>query len=488
MRHGFEDGPPLSLSSSSRARVFSSCAASSSSSSVSAGDGGGNDAEETKEEEKLAKRVLRFVLPSLATVLSAPLLSLTDTAFVGRCARDAASSSVSLAALSQSTILCDYAPLLASFVSTAALNIVAELVARGDDEGAASATATALRLALAIGLGVAVVIFFFPQHVLRAQGVHGNVLDEAIAYCRWRALGTPLATCSAAACAALAARKDTFVPFIGVFVGALANLWLDWLAVGRGGWGVAGAAAATTASQVLGALVVIGVAGQRGHVGRASWTHARSIVRFAAPVIFVTTSVLSIFTALIVVAQRMGVVTSAAHRILGSLFSITSLTGDPLMQAVQTFLPVYLLEKNSAGARGLLVLCLSIGGAFSVVGGSLCLGIALFLPSLFTTSSACIAAIRAVLPFFTTAMVLVVPTKVLYGASIAAGDLSFLTSLVVIGTGVFMCQLLYLLKAGLGYSSLWLVLSSYYFIAFVTLSARLTAKIGGGLSVKVTSP
>ena len=447
-------------------------------------DIGDNEDEErvrtSSDETQLAKRVLRFVLPSLATVLSAPLLSLTDTAFVGRCAPDAAASSFALAALSQATILCDYVPLISTFVSTAALNITADLLARGDEDGAIAATATALLLATVIGMCIAAIIFVYPKQILALQGVEADVLEKAVEYSRWRALGTPFASCTAAACAALAARKDTLLPFIGVLVGGIVNVVLDWLAVARGGWGVGGAAAATAAAQVVSALIVIGSAAKRKYIGkRVVLEHARSIMRFCAPVIFVTTSVLSIFSSLIIVAQQMGVITSAAHRVLGSLFGITSLAGDPLMQAVQTFLPASLLEKDDRGTQKLLMLCLSIGAVFSAVGGLCVFCIAYFVPSLFTTNSSCIAMIRSVLPCFSLAIALVVPSKVLYGAALAANDLKFLTYLIVIGTIVVFGQLLYLIRAGLGYGALWLVLSSYYFVAIVALTARLSTKIRG---------
>ena len=400
--------------------------------------------------------IVRFVLPSLATVLSAPLLSLTDTAFVGRCAASAEASSTSLAALSQATVLADYLPLLATFTATAALNLVARHLARGDEEAAVGAASCAVGTAAALGAGIALVICCLPAQILAAQGVRGGVLGEAVTYCRWRALGVPLSSVTAAACASLAARKDTVVPLVGVLAAGAVNVLLDWLLVPS--LGVGGAAAATSFSQVVCACVVVGAVLRRGHLrapraaAAARWAgHARDVGGFAVPVIFVTTSVLSIFTALIVVSSRMGVTTSAAHQILGALFALTSLCGDPLMQAVQAFLPAHLIAGDLRGAGRFLLTIVGTAVAFSVVAGSASLGIAYLGGSLFTSSGATIAEIRSALPYFSAAVVQVIPCKALYGAALAANQLGFLTTLVAGGTLLFMLQLWMLLRSGLGY-------------------------------------
>ena len=288
-----------------------------------------------------AARIVQFVVPALATVLSAPLLSLTDTAFVGRCASSAEASSVSLASLSQATVLADYVPLLATFTATAALNLTAQRLAKKDEEGAVGVASCAIHMASAIGAFIALVISGLAGRILSAQGVRGGVLREAVVYCKWRGLGVPFSSVTAAACGLLAARKDTVLPLIGVLAAGAVNVILDWVLVGVMSKGVGGAAVATSISQIVCAGVVTVTIFRRGYVrtpdDTGAWRrHAKSICGFALPVIFVTVSVLSIFTALILVSSKMGVTTSAAHQILGALFALTSLCGDPLMQVGHT--------------------------------------------------------------------------------------------------------------------------------------------------------
>jgi len=120
-------------------------------------------------------------------------------------------------------------------------------------------------------------------------------------------------------------------------------------------------------------------------------------------------------------------------------------------QAVQAFLPVHLIAGEVSAAGRFLLAMFGIALMFSFVAGSASLGIAYFMPSLFTTSASTIAEIRSALPFFSVAVLQVIPTKVLYGTALAANQLGFLTALVSTGTLVFMLQLWMLMRSGLGY-------------------------------------
>ena len=64
--------------------------------------------------------IVAFAVPLLATNIVTPLLTMTDTAFVGRCAAD---TTIQLAALGVSTPLTDYTVTLAAFIPAGLTNI-----------------------------------------------------------------------------------------------------------------------------------------------------------------------------------------------------------------------------------------------------------------------------------------------------------------------------------------------------------------------------
>ena len=201
--------------------------------------------------------VVKFAVPLLATNIVTPLLTMTDTAFVGRCAAD---SVIQLAALGVSTPLTDYTVSLAAFIPAGLTNIISNGVARGEGkESLASKTYGALIVSLTLSSIVAIVLNVWPEQLLTMLKTPPEVMAAAIEYTRIRSIAMPAAYLTAAAYAVLVARKDTTSPLACVCVAAAVNVLLDWIAVGVMGKGAAGAAWATTAALYAGAVAILGV-------------------------------------------------------------------------------------------------------------------------------------------------------------------------------------------------------------------------------------
>ena len=187
-----------------------------------------------------------FALPLFATNIVAPLLTMTDTAFVGRCAADCV---VQLAALGASTPLTDYTVTLAAFIPAGLTNIISNGLARNESQESLGAkTYGALLVSLVLSLTVAAVLNIWPETLLNLLQTPPQVLGTAVEYTRIRSLGMPAAYLTAAAYAVLVARKDTTSPLACVSLAAIVNVVGDWLAVSVMGRGAAGAAWATTAA------------------------------------------------------------------------------------------------------------------------------------------------------------------------------------------------------------------------------------------------
>ena len=189
--------------------------------------------------------VVKFAVPLLATNIVTPLLTMTDTAFVGRCAAD---SVIQLAALGVSTPLTDYTVSLAAFIPAGLTNIISNGIARGEGKTSlASKTYGALIVSITLSTIVTIILNVWPEQLLTMLKTPPEVMATAIEYTRIRSIAMPAAYLTAAAYAVLVARKDTTSPLACVCVAAVVNVVLDWIAVGVMGKGAAGAAWATTA-------------------------------------------------------------------------------------------------------------------------------------------------------------------------------------------------------------------------------------------------
>ena len=278
-----------------------------------------SEAEESSsnEEKSLDARIWALALPAVASLLLDPVLGAVDTAFVGRLEGEGAAAA--LGGLAVSTTVFNFSfklfnflavvtgPLVASQIAAAtAKNAttpeardVAEMETEATDTrvrvGRAAAAETvrgAVALAVALGVSATLALELGADGVLAWAGGNGEgtaafalgpggggtgqaptVLGEAEAYLRVRALSAPAALVGTVSVGAFRGLLDTKTPLL-VSAGAnLVNLALDPILIFGFGpvpaFGVAGAAAATTAAEWIAAAAFWALLVDEGLLPRA---------------------------------------------------------------------------------------------------------------------------------------------------------------------------------------------------------------------------
>jgi len=432
--------------------------------------------------------VLRFAVPLLATNVVTPLLTMTDTAFVGRCASDAV---VQLAALGVSTPLTDYTVTLAAFIPAGLTNIISNgIAARESKESLGAKTYGALIVSFVLSVIVAGVLIGAPETLLGWLKTPPEVMTTAAAFTKIRALGMPAAYLTTAAYAILVARKDTTSPLACVCLAATVNVALDYLAVAHLGMGAAGAAWATTVALWVGCVAILNVVRRRGFTADFPWGTARyaeqmaPVMAFAGPITFLVFALLSIYTALILFANSLGVTVSAAHRIAGNVFAVAVLCGDPLIQAGQAFMPKYLLPRvpRRLAARKMAGLLQQVGFGAGAFAGTACALTCLFGGAAFTKDAAVISQVRAVVVPMVAAVVANVVSKSMYGVTVAAKQLAFLAGITGAGLVLFALALWRMNAVLVGpalYYWMWWVVAGYYALAIVCIQVLTFGAPGG---------
>ncbi len=202
--------------------------------------------------------LLRFTLPSMGIWLANPILSLIDTSVVGLTSTGA-NALLDLAALTPATALCNNTGHAMGFLAVATTGLVARARARGADGDAQAAVADAVSIAAAAGVVLACLFFCFATPMLTAFSgpASAALVPPAALYTRIRAFGYPCALVLMTAQAASLACKDPGPPLLAVALACLVNLVGDCVLCFGLGWGIAGAAAATVASQAVAAAVLI---------------------------------------------------------------------------------------------------------------------------------------------------------------------------------------------------------------------------------------
>jgi len=224
---------------------------------------------------ELFARLVRFTLPTMAIWLSGPILSMVDTAVVGR------ASTLELAAMTPGGVYVDYPSyLLSSALAVATTTLVAQermKRRRADGDSDASTTVSdAVALAALLGLVVAVVLAVAaaPAVAKFAGPRSAAVVPAALTYATIRCLGVPFALVASVAQASFLACKSPAQPLLAVGASGVVNLIADVVLVCGLGWGIGGAAAATVASQAVVAAALVYLLLKQGREGGVGATAA----------------------------------------------------------------------------------------------------------------------------------------------------------------------------------------------------------------------
>ncbi len=363
------------------------------------------------------KRILFFVATTFLIWVSEPLLSLVDSAAVGRYAgktiptsgsKDGSSLSsvVQLAALGPATTICDSSIYLTMFISMATTNKLAKAFARKDVPDQIQTLSHVLGVSLAVGSLLVLFINFQGEGLLSAiLGPAGatatigkevvdltpSVLHASMGYTRIRSIVAPLAVMGMTSQAALLCSQDTKTPALAVLVASITNCIGDYFFVAKMGWGVRGAALATSMASLLANGMLITkvyrmMKGwkdeyrdnmQRGMVQKKLQPSASDLLKneekkdptnipfisfpdreslvslllLVGPLFFVMLGKILGYSAMTVQAGTYGMVSLACHNVLMRIFFFFATVGDALSQSAQTFLPGLFYQKKLQDER-----------------------------------------------------------------------------------------------------------------------------------------
>jgi putative MATE family efflux protein len=186
-----------------------------------------------------------MALPMMAGMTVHTMYIVADTAFIGALGTDELAAATFVAPLFFLMIA------LTMGIGTAVTALVAQSVGRGDAQAADAAAGTAISSGLLLGFLFGVVGLAGGRWVLAAMGAEGRVVDLGWEYFQIVAVFMPLFFVSAVLRSILAGEGDAKTPMIVLTIATAANIALDALFIPVLGWGLRGAAAATTLAVVI---------------------------------------------------------------------------------------------------------------------------------------------------------------------------------------------------------------------------------------------
>jgi MATE family, multidrug efflux pump len=398
----------------------------------------------------------------MLALASQPLLSIGDTAMIGRLGVEP------LAARAVGAAIIGGIYWIFAFLSFGTTTLVGHHHGAHDFRACGETYFHALCIAVLGGIGVACAGLLFATPLYQLMGAAGNVVNEGVPYFRIYIASAPFAFIFFASVGFFRGTLNTRTPMIIAFLISGTHLLLDYgLIYGHLGLprlGLKGAAVAAWVAQLVGAATCLGIfffsrpmATYRAAHWRISLTRLRPLFRIGSDLAIRTGALRGSLVFATSCAARMGANVLSAHEIAFQLMLLGSDVIDGLAVAGQALVAKYLgsAQKEKAYAMGkTLILCGAVAG---LMFGVAFLGAQDAIVSFFTNSTdvklLLAAGVILLVALFQPLNGIVF---VLDGLLIGARDTRFLMwAMLIGGLGIFVPISWMSLQLGWGLSGIW---------------------------------
>jgi putative MATE family efflux protein len=425
------------------------------------------------------KDILRLAVPAMLALASQPLLSIGDTAMIGRLGVEP------LAARAIGAAIIGGIYWIFTFLSFGTTTLVGYHHGAQDFRACGETYFHALCLALCGGVGVALAGLLFAAPLYQLMGAAENVVNEGVPYFRIYIASAPFTFIFFASVGFFRGTLDTRTPMIIAFLISGTHLLLDYgLIYGHFGlprMGLSGAAIAAWVGQLVGAVTCLGIfffsrstTAYRNAKWCISLTWIRPLFRIGSDLAIRTGALRGSLVFATSCAARMGASVLSAHEIAFQLMLLGSDVIDGLAVAGQALVAKYLgaAQKETAIAMGkTLILCGAVAG---LIFGIVFLGAQDAIVSFFTNSTDVkLLLVGGVILLVALFQPLNGIVFVLDGLLIGARDTRFLMwAMLIGGLGIFVPISWISLHSGWGLTGIWAGVGTLMSWRLVTLLYR----------------
>lgn len=431
------------------------------------------------ETRLLDREIARLAIPALGALAADPLVSLVDTAWVGRLGADA------LATLGIATTVLITFFFVFNFLAYGATPLIGAALGRDEPEVAARVGGAATAMASIAGvLSLAAALVLAPL-LVRIMGADASIAAETVTYLRIRALALPAVLLITVGHGVFRGHQDTRTPFVVTAGFNLINLVLDPLLIFTFGLGINGAAIASVVAQWAGVAwftVLVRRPANRGRLVELrglTWSGMKPLMGASAALVIRTGSLLAVFAVATAVASRISNIAIGAHQVASQLWLFLALVVDALAIAGQAMIGPRISSGRSDLARLVANRLLQLG---LVVG----IGLAVFmaalssvLPGVFTDDTAVLDAVESVFWFVVAMQPINALVFVWDGIGVGASAFRFLAGSMLVAAVATIAMLLAVLPTGGGLVMVWWALT---FLMMLRLGALTWWHYNGPLS------
>lgn len=344
------------------------------------------------------RAIFSLAWPALGALAIEPLVSIIDTAFVGRL------GTTQLAALGVNTGLFGFAFFVFTAVAYATTPYVARAYGAGDHREAGAIAVQAMFLAAVVGTLGLVVLEGLAEPLVALMGATGDLAADAVGYLRIRALAMPGIMALTVGHGVFRGFQDTRTPLRVTLGVSLINLVLDPILIFGLDMGLNGAAWATAAAQLIGGVVMVRLlVSDRIPITITwkvpTWAEITPFLTAGSALTVRTLALVTTFTYATARATSIGVTAVAAHQVASQVWLFLALVVDAIAIAAQALVAKHLGEHDPDAARRVSDRMLRWGLLWGIGLGIVFWLLRTTLPTWFTDEAAVIAAAASLMPF-----------------------------------------------------------------------------------------
>ena len=201
----------------------------------------------------ISRQAISNIIPAIVVEIMLLIYNLADTFFIGQ-----THDPLQLAAVSLATPI--FLVLIAFGIAfmAGAMSYISRTLGAGHKDRANNIASFCVWGSLVTGVIVAAVFMFYIESVLRAIGASPETFSMAYDYLSIVIASTPFVLFSMASGGIMRAENHASAAMLGQIFGNMLNVVLDPIFILWFGWGITGAAIATTASIIIGSLYYAG--------------------------------------------------------------------------------------------------------------------------------------------------------------------------------------------------------------------------------------
>lgn len=205
--------------------------------------------EQNYTELNINRAIFLLSVPMILEMVGESLFAIVDAFFV---ARYVGIEGVATVGLTESVLTLIYS--VAIGLSTAATAIVARRVGEGNKKGAGVAMAQVIIISLIFGIIVGILGFTFAEDILRLMGGDAHLVEKGAGFTRIIFASSPSIILLYTLSGALRGAGDASTAMKSIILANFINIGMDTLLIPVLGFGVEGAAIATTVGRTIGVI------------------------------------------------------------------------------------------------------------------------------------------------------------------------------------------------------------------------------------------